>query len=155
MDNCCDALMKYLIFILNFVLFAVGCALIALGAYVKAEADDYLNFLGDAYLNTSVVFIVLGVIVLLVGFFGCCGACTESPCMMTTFALLLSMVVLAQVGLAVSVFVFKGQAHDILVEGMKKGMANYEQVGMRTGYQMMVKLIDSISTIGRAVPGRD
>ena len=58
---------------------------------------DYLNFLDDTYLNTSVVFIVLGVVVLVIGFFGCCGACTESPCMMFTFAFLLALVVLVQV----------------------------------------------------------
>ena len=58
---------------------------------------DYLNFLDESYLNASVLFIVLGVIILVIGFFGCCGACTESPCMMATFATLLAIVVITQV----------------------------------------------------------
>ena len=37
MDNCCDALLKYLLFILNFFLFITGCALIAVGAYVQTQ----------------------------------------------------------------------------------------------------------------------
>ncbi len=59
--------------------------------------EDYLNFVGDSYFNSSVVFIVMGVIILIIGFFGCCGACTENSCMMTTFAFLLALVVITQV----------------------------------------------------------
>ena len=58
---------------------------------------DYLSFMGDAYPNAATLFIALGVIVLVIGFFGCCGACTENSCMMTTFACLLALVVLCQV----------------------------------------------------------
>ena len=61
------------------------------------QMKDYFNFVDDGYLNSSVIFIVLGVIILVVGFFGCCGACTENSCMMTTFSLLLAVVVAIQV----------------------------------------------------------
>jgi hypothetical protein len=37
MDNCCDSLMKYILFLLNFFLFCTGLALIAVGAYVQLE----------------------------------------------------------------------------------------------------------------------
>ena len=59
--------------------------------------SNYLNFLDDQYLNTSVLFIVLGVIILIIGFCGCCGAMTENFCMMYTFATLLGLIVLVQV----------------------------------------------------------
>ncbi len=97
MDNCCDSLMKYFLFILNFFIFVIGAVFIGAGAFVQTQMKNYLDFLGNDYLNVSVVLIVLGVIVLIVGFFGCCGACTESGCMMTTFATLLAILVVAQV----------------------------------------------------------
>ena len=59
--------------------------------------SDYLNYFDDSYVNASVLFIVLGAIVLILGFFGCCGACTENSCMMFTFATLLALVVIAEV----------------------------------------------------------
>ena len=59
--------------------------------------SDYLNYFDDSYINASVLFIILGAIVLILGFFGCCGACTENSCMMFTFATLLALVVIAEV----------------------------------------------------------
>ena len=63
----------------------------------KFQMSDYLNYFDDSYVNASVLFIVLGAIVLILGFFGCCGACTENSCMMFTFATLLALVVIAEV----------------------------------------------------------
>ena len=97
MENCCDSMLKYLIFIFNFFLFMTGVALIAMGAYIQIEMSDYLNFLDDSYLNSSVLFIALGIVILIVGFCGCCGAVTENACMMFTFGTLLSLVVMVEV----------------------------------------------------------
>lgn len=37
------------------------------------------NFVsGNAYLNSSIIFIIIGCVILVVAFFGCCGACTEN-----------------------------------------------------------------------------
>ena len=63
----------------------------------KFQMGDYLNYFDDSYVNASVLFIILGAIVLILGFFGCCGACTENSCMMFTFATLLAIVVIAEV----------------------------------------------------------
>ncbi len=35
MDNCCDSFMKYILFFINFILFCIGIALVAVGAYVQ------------------------------------------------------------------------------------------------------------------------
>ena len=65
--------------------------------FALLQMSDYLNYFDDSYVNASVLFIVLGAIVLILGFFGCCGACTENSCMMFTFATLLALVVIAEV----------------------------------------------------------
>jgi hypothetical protein len=97
MDNCCDSLLNKLLCVFNFFFFITGAALIGMGTYIHVEMSDYLNYLDDSYVNASILFIVLGTIILILGFFGCCGACTESPCMMFTFGALLSVVVIVEV----------------------------------------------------------
>ena len=89
--------------------------------------SDYLNYFDDSYVNASVLFIVLGAIVLILGFFGCCGACTENSCMMFTFATLLALVVIAEVGAAIAVYVFRGEVNTIVTNKMNEGLNNYEQ----------------------------
>ena len=58
---------------------------------------DYLNYFDDSYVNASVLFIILGAIVLILGIFGCRGTCTENSCMVFTFATLLAIVAIAEV----------------------------------------------------------
>ena len=75
----------------------VGLVLMGFGIYVQLEAKDYLNFLGDNYTNTPVFIIILGAIIFVVAFFGCCGAIKENKCMMYTYGFLLFVILIAQV----------------------------------------------------------
>jgi len=127
MDNCCDSMLTKLVAIFNFFLFLVGAILIGVGTYIHVKMSDYLNYFDDSYINASVLFIVLGGIVLILGFFGCCGACTENSCMMFTFATLLAIVVIAEVGAAIAVYVFRDEAQTIINAKMNEGLTNYNK----------------------------
>ena len=105
--GCCDNIIKYVIFLFNFIVFLVSVALIGMGAYIQVQMNQYLDFLGDTYLNTSVILIIIGGVMLLISFFGCCGACTENPCMVYTYAALMGLILLSAVGVAITIYVFK------------------------------------------------
>lgn len=61
-----------------------GLCLIGIGAWVKQKYGDFIH-ISDSSLTTGPVFlIIIGVIVALVGFLGCCGAYKENYCMVTT-----------------------------------------------------------------------
>ncbi|KAJ7375661.1 positive regulation of integrin-mediated signaling pathway, partial [Desmophyllum pertusum] len=61
-----------------------GICLIAIGAIVKAKYGDFVK-ISDSSLSSGAVFlIIIGVIVAIVGFLGCCGAYKENYCMVTT-----------------------------------------------------------------------
>ena len=97
MENCCDSLFKTIIMLFNLIFALVGLVLMGFGIYVQLEAKDYLNFLGDNYTNTPVFIIILGGIIFVVAFFGCCGAMKENKCMMYTYGFLLFVILIAQV----------------------------------------------------------
>lgn len=60
-------------------------ALIIVGALVKKEYGDFLKVSDTSNFASAPVFlIVVGVIVAVVGFLGCCGAIKENYCMVTT-----------------------------------------------------------------------
>merc|ERR1711992_429504 len=67
--GCCDNIIKYVIFLFNFVVFLCSVALIGIGAYIQVQMNKYLDFLGDTYLNTSVILIIIGGVMLLISFF--------------------------------------------------------------------------------------
>jgi len=62
-----------------------GLALIVIGALVKKEYGYFLKVSESSNFASAPVFlIVIGVIVAIVGFLGCCGAIKENYCMVTT-----------------------------------------------------------------------
>ena len=97
MENCCDSLFKTIILVFNLIFALVGLILMGFGVYVQIDAKDYLNFLGDNYTNTPVFIIILGAIIFVVAFFGCCGAMKENKCLMYTYGFLLFVILIAQV----------------------------------------------------------
>ena len=48
-----------------------------------------------------------------------------SACMLYTYATLMALILLVEVGLAVTVYVFKGDAREFVSKGMRQGMLNY------------------------------
>lgn len=125
--GCCDNMLKYVIFLFNFVVFLCSVALIAIGTYIQLQMKQYLDFLGDTYLNTSVILIIIGGVMLLISFFGCCGACTENHCMVYTYAAMMTLILLSLIGVSITIYVFKDDVQQVINNGMKKGMENYGQ----------------------------
>ena len=60
MENCCESLVKYFMVFCNILFALAGLILIGFGAYAQLAAKDYLNFLGENYVNTPIFVIILG-----------------------------------------------------------------------------------------------
>jgi CD63 antigen len=125
MANCCYSMLKYIVFLFNLLFFITGGLLISIGAYAQIKLKNYFDFLGSPYLNSSIIFIIIGCVILVLAFFGCCGACTENACMLYTYATLMALILLVEIGLAVTIYVFRGNARKFVSLGMVQGMQNY------------------------------
>ena len=145
METCCESLIKYFMIICNCVFALIGALLIGFGAYAQIEAKDYLNFLGDNYVNTPIFIIILGKIIIIIdcllfydyvsssgavifviSFFGCCGACNENKCMMYFYGFLLFCVLIAQIGSGIAAFALKGDLQDEIKKNMEEGLKYYD-----------------------------
>jgi len=125
MESCCASLVKYFMFICNILFALVGCILIGFGAYTQLESKDYLNFLGDNYVNTPIFIIILGGVIFVISFFGCCGAYNENKCMMYTYGFLLFIILIAQIGAGIAAFALKGDLETEIKENMEHGLPYY------------------------------
>lgn len=122
--NCCDSMLKYIVFLCNFVFFLTGCAVLGIGIYVQLTMKDYYDFLEEKYLGSAIILMIVGGVILIVAFFGCCGACTESACMMYTFGSLVALIIIVEIGCTVTIFIFKDDVwaavNDQLIDGLDK-----------------------------------
>jgi len=125
METCCESLIKYFMIICNIIFALIGTVLIGFGAYAQIEAKDYLNFLGNNYVNTPIFIIILGAIIFVISFFGCCGASKESKCMMYTYGFFLFIILIAQIGAGIAAFALKGDLKDAIEVNMNSAMGSY------------------------------
>jgi len=145
--GCCDGLFKFFMFVVNFIFFVAGCCIVGLGAYLNIEMKDYFDFLslsdkaGGVDVG-SYVFIGVGVLVALIAFLGCCAACTENKCMMYSFGTLMTLILIAEIGVTIALLMYKGEAKEVVKDAMNKGMENYgekEQEGVTRTWDIIQK----------------
>lgn len=115
---------KYLMFAFNLLFVITGITLIAAAAVIQISFSHYLDFLGDGW-SSPVIFISVGCVIFVVSFFGCCGAVKESNCMMMTFALLLTIIFLLEIGAGVAGYIFLGKLDSTVKPLMEKALNNY------------------------------
>lgn len=63
-----------------------GGAILGVGILLKLKNNDIYTFIPDKYhLDLPpIILIIIGSIIFITAFFGCCGAIKESTCMLTT-----------------------------------------------------------------------
>ena len=95
---------------LSFVYFQViGCVVLGLGIYALVDGASLVSLVDEsgvsddinitAFTSAAYIFIVVAVFVVILTFFGCCGAIKESKCMLGTyFTLILVMFIVMIVG---------------------------------------------------------
>jgi len=123
----CDSILKFLVFVFNFLFFVVGCGIIGLGCYMYFEMKDYLSFLGDTgFVDATIGFIVIGVILTVVSFFGICAVCTDNSCMFKGFGCLMMLVVIAEFGIAIAILILKVDAEEAISSAMNDSLDDYQ-----------------------------
>jgi len=90
------------------------------------EMKDYLSFLGDTgFVDATIGFIVVGVVLTIVSFFGICAVCTNNSCMFKGFGCLMAIVVIAEFGIAIAILILKVDAEEAIAKQMRSSLNKY------------------------------
>ena len=121
---------------LNCIFFLLGVAVLAVGVYGWLLYDDHLSILeGSNDVNTelselpvqvaghtAVALIVIGAFVLVLAFFGCCGAMKESKCLLFFYWLVLLLLIVGE--LTAAGFAYKAAKASDLEDDFRQGWTN-------------------------------
>jgi len=118
-------IVKYLMFFFNFIFWLSGLALIVIGAVIRDKYGDYFSYADSRFTNVAVFLIVVGVIVFIIGFLGCCGAIKENYCMVTTFAVILGIIFILEIVAGAIGFAYKGQVEEKADKALVRASKNY------------------------------
>ena len=116
---------KKFVFIFNLIISLLGVALIGLGSYVHVDTKDYIKFLSGSYLNTPILIIVIGVLILPTVVLGCYAATKDCKMLMVTYIFLLFALIVSQIGAGIAAFALKGELGGSIERNMKEAMNHY------------------------------
>lgn len=136
------ACVKYLLFVFNLIFAITGIVLISFGAVILVVYNDYSNFVDSWLFAAPVLMIIVGVIVFLVSFFGCCGAVKENHCMIITFSVLLLLIFALELGAGISGYIMRGEVGTMLENHMSRTMPQYSKSDIGKSWDIMQHDLD-------------
>ncbi|XP_064635741.1 CD9 antigen-like [Lineus longissimus] len=146
----CYTCIRYLMFAFNFLFWLLGCAILGVGIWVRVDPQfsQYIQHVNLKELYTAAyILIAVGVIIMVLGFLGCCGAIRESQCMLVTFFIFLFVifVVLLAAGIwaVVNKNSFRDKVNEFISDDVRKTKA-----GDALAEQRMDNLQESLKCCG-------
>ncbi|GAB0099728.1 Tetraspanin [Sergentomyia squamirostris] len=127
MASCGIICVKYLMFLFNLLFALTGLLILTVGAIIQSSYHHYSNFVDDTVWVAPILLIVVGSVVFIIAFFGCCGAFKESSCMVLTFSVFLIIIFLLEFGIGIAGYVKHGQLEEILEKGFNSTLHNYDK----------------------------
>ncbi|XP_011189327.1 tetraspanin-5 isoform X1 [Zeugodacus cucurbitae] len=126
--SCC---LKYLLFSSNVVVWTAGLCVLAIGIWAWNEKDMFSNLAKLTFiaLDPAFVLICTGTITFIIGFTGCVGALRENTCLLSLYALFLSLLLTFEISLGILTFVLKdkGWIKDQATEGLRAFIIHYRE----------------------------
>ncbi|CAD7015439.1 23 kDa integral membrane protein [Ceratitis capitata] len=122
--SCGISLVKYLLFLFNLLCSICGILLIVFGIMLFSNIHN-IDDIAEAVQTQQIpiTMIVLGSVILLISFFGCCGAIRESYCMSMTYSVLLFVLMIGQLALVIYMWVQKDKYLVMMGDVVEKAWA--------------------------------
>lgn len=138
-EGCVSNIVKYLLFLTNFLIFILGLAVLGCGIWVLVDKPSFLTLFEQAeknipelegkfdlslYSSAAYIIIIVAAIVVVISFFGCFGAIKENKCMLGTyFVLILTLFIVMVVG---AVLGYTGDIEDNMKEPLLTALNEYD-----------------------------
>ncbi|KAM4678432.1 tetraspanin-8 isoform 1-T2 [Discoglossus pictus] len=106
--------LKYSMFIFNFLFWLCGCIILGVSIWLRVskDAQKSLDIQDSGLLVAIDVMIAVGSIIMVLGFFGCCGAIKESKCLLLLFFIGIFLILALQVTAGILGIVYKPQIEE-------------------------------------------
>ncbi|XP_022920882.1 CD63 antigen-like [Onthophagus taurus] len=129
---------KYLLFCFNLLFAVSGIAILTVGAIIHTVYHHYSRFVDPTFESAPIFFIIVGVIVFVVAFFGCCGAVRENHCMVITFSVLILLIFGLEAIVGIAGYIRRNDVESMLENRLNESMYNYfNQSGVEKSWNIL------------------
>ncbi|XP_019880713.1 tetraspanin-18 [Aethina tumida] len=136
--DCGSCLAKYILCGFNFLIFLAGSLVLAIGTWLAVDkssfiglskivpSEDIQQFTQPGVIEqVSYVMIAIGGFMFIVSFLGYCGALRESQCMLTTYGILLLVILILEITAAGLAIGYKSKAEEETKNLLKTTISKY------------------------------
>ncbi|TPP57640.1 23 kDa integral membrane protein [Fasciola gigantica] len=120
--------LKCSVFVFNIICLLCALLLIGVGAYVQVKFSAYGPELQKVWQAAPIAILVLGGIILLVSFLGCCGAIRENVCMLYMYGVLLALLLIGEIVVAILAIVYKDKIDEKVKQVLSQYVQDYDDV---------------------------
>ncbi|XP_045836235.1 leukocyte surface antigen CD53 [Meles meles] len=114
-------LLKYVLFFFNLLFWFCGCCILGFGIYFLIHN----NFNLFPSLTLGNAFVIVGSIIMVVAFLGCMGSIKENKCLLMSFFFLLLIILLAEVTMAILLFVYDQKLNNYVSTSLTESFQQY------------------------------
>ncbi|CAG2118144.1 unnamed protein product [Medioppia subpectinata] len=121
--------LKTVIIILNFILWLFGWTILGIGIWLRVDPKSYepSRFIDtDNMIHASLIMIITGFVIILIGFVGLIGVITENSCLLATFFTVLTCLFVMQIA-AIVLGIFHGFGERLEIFANEEILQNLQQ----------------------------
>jgi len=116
--SCGMKCLKYLLFVVNFIVWVCGIVVFGVGIYSRVKAGEWSDLVKEAaVVDAANLLIASGAIVMVIGFVGCCGALKQNRPLLVIYIILLLLIFI----LEISCGIFAAVKKDDVIASLEKG----------------------------------
>ncbi|CAH8490115.1 unnamed protein product [Schistosoma margrebowiei] len=116
--------LKTSLFIMNTICLLCSVALIGTGVYIQVKFSQYGDNLHNVWQALPITIIIIGAVVLIVSFLGCCGAIKENVYMLYLYSFLLVVLLVSELAIPIVAFVYRQEIDERLEKSMTSAINN-------------------------------
>ncbi|XP_022903909.1 tetraspanin-5 isoform X2 [Onthophagus taurus] len=121
--------LKYMIFGFNVLFWLLGLGILTVGVWAWSEKDTFNNLskIANVALDPAFILICIGTVTFVIGFTGCVGALRENTCLLATYAIFLSVLLLFEMTAGILGFIFKDWIKSQATIGFQTFIIHYRE----------------------------
>lgn len=147
MESCGLKCLKWLMFAFNLLFFICGCVLLGLGIWVVVDLSSFMELFSTSettstlFLSAAYIFIALGCALIVISFFGFCGAVKENRCLLGVFFAIVLVIFIVEIVGAILAFVYYPQVEEVIIDSMADYKPNNDTDPLTLAWDALQELI--------------
>ncbi|VDL18856.1 unnamed protein product [Hymenolepis diminuta] len=148
--TCGEQCLRILLVVCNLLVFLFSCVCAGFVAYFLAKVKEVTD--DNSAIVTIAIVLAVVIFTLVFSFFGCCGAWKLNTCMLQTFAIIISVLLVIEIIISILVLVYHNKVKDYVTRYVKQLISNVEVSGIPEAEEVVRNLQEKLKCCGAAGP---